>query len=530
MANFPHLKLINRLSGTSKPKRAFGDPDERTSLNLEKKSLHAKNLRNNINSISTAWDSELQERRNNGLPDLFNPNTIPLYLQIDPNVFNPEFLKGFGIEVISEEEEGYIIGASIDGFRSLKEKIKQFVKHGKAINTSTLWQIVEGNIWRRNLILSQELNDRWDRILDNDNFLLEIGVACYMKLSDEPVVLKGETKAKFNKRHEKWLDKWREQSIQRDNLIDERTELLKNFVEEYNGELLTDEFVSFPDSFCCRIKISGIGLKDLVNTFQYVFEIAEAEEILVSTSNDTNNEIIEATIIAPDADAPAVCVIDSGILEGHKLLSASIVSAKSKSYVPGDASVIDAVGGGGHGTKVAGAVLYGANIPKAGDKIKLPFFLVNARILNKSNELSNSLYPPVLMEDVSDDFKESKIFNLSVASLRPCKITHMSQWASTIDKLMFEKQILFIIATGNIRSGLGHTTNPGINHHLNSGRNYPDYLFENASRIANPSQSCFALAVGSVCHSDFEDLDRNSFGRYGEPSAFTRTGLGLWEL
>lgn len=530
MANFPHLKLINRLSGSPKPKKAIPTPNERTELNLEKKNLHAENLSNNINSISTAWNSELLERKNKGLPVLFDPETIPLYLQIDSNVFNPEFLKGFGIEIITEEEEGYIIGASVDGFRSLKEKIKQFVKHGKALNTATLWQIVEGNIWRRNLILSQELNDRWDKISDNDNFLLEIGVACYMKLSDEPVIKKGENKAKFNQRHENWLIKWREQSIQRDNLIDERTELLKNFVEEYNGELLEDEFVSFPDSFCCRIKINGIGLKDLVNTFQYVFEIAEAEEILVSTSKDTHNEIIEATIIAPDADAPAVCVIDSGILEGHKLLSASIISAKSKSYVPGDGSVIDAVGGGGHGTKVAGAILYGANIPKAGDKIKLPFFLFNARILDRDNELSNSLYPPSLMEQVFNDFSESKVFNMSVASLRPCKTTHMSQWAATLDKLMFEKQILFILAVGNIRAGVGHLTNPGINHHLKKGINYPDYLFENASRIANPSQSCFALTVGSVCLSDFEDLDRNSFGHYGEPSAFTRTGLGLWGM
>ena len=179
---------------------------------------------------------------------------------------------------------------------------------------------------------------------------------------------------------------------------------------------------------------------------------------------------------------------------------------------------------------MAGAVLYGANIPKAGDEIKLPFFLLNARILDRNNLLSSSLYPPVLMEQVLDDFNESKVFNLSVASMRPCKITHMSQWAATIDKLMFEKRILFIIAAGNIKPGLGQLTNPGINHHLNNGKNYPDYLFEKASRIANPSQSCFALTVGSVCHSDFEDLDWNSFGRYGEPSSFTRTGLGLWGM
>lgn len=530
MANFPHLKLISRLSGTPKSKSGRRKYDDRTLENLKHKNQHGQNLRANVTSISDAWNSELDARKEKGLPELPNPKIIPIYLQIDPNLLNPEFLKGFGIEIISEEEEGFIIGASIDGFRSLSKKINEFVNAGKAINISDLMQIAEGNRWRRDLILSHELNDRWDRIVDDEIFLLEIGIACFVKLSEEPSRKKGETLVKYNKRHEKWLTKWREQSINRDNLIDERADLLKNFVELYGGELITDEFVSFPDSFCCRIKINGLGLKDLVNNFQFVFEIAEAEELSASTSEESYTEIIEATITPPDSDAPIICIIDSGILEGHKLLSPSIVSTMSKSYVPGDSSVIDAVGGGGHGTKVAGAVLYGANIPKAGDKIKLPFFLSNARILDRNNELSNNLYPPVLMEQISSDFSDSKIFNLSVTSLRPCRTTHMSQWSATIDKLMFEKEILFIIATGNIRKGIGHLTNPGINHHLNNGKNYPEYLFENASRISNPSQSCFALTVGSVCHADFEDLDKKSFGQFGEPSAFTRTGLGLWKM
>ena len=289
-------------------------------------------------------------------------------------------------------------------------------------------------------------------------------------------------------------------------------------------------FITFSDSFCCRIKINGIGLKDLVNNFQFVFEINEAEELSAPNSEEKNTEIIEAIITAPDADSPSICIIDSGILEGHKLLSPAILTTKSKSYVPGDISVVDAVGGGGHGTKVAGAVLYGANIPKGDDKVKLRFFLSNARILNQDRKLPIQLYPPALMEHVLDDFSESKVFNLSVTYSTPCRTTHMSQWSATIDKLMFERKVLFIIATGNIKSGLGHLTNPGINQHLNSGTNYPDYLYENASRISDPSQSCFALTVGSVCHANFEDLDKKSFGRFGEPSSFTRTGLGLWGM
>lgn len=530
MADFPHLQLISKVTGTPRPKRFVPDEDERTTINLQNRQQHGRTLSTSVDAIQNAWQTELVARRNKGLPDLPNPQTIPLYLQIDPSVFSLDFLKGFGIEIISEEEEGYIIGASADNFISLREKIDKFVNDNKATNTSTLWQIIDGNVWRRNLILSKELNDRWDGITDGDLFLLEVGVACYVKLSEEPEKEEDETDEHFNTRHARWQTRLTQQQLAVDELTDSRTELLRDFVEVYGGELLMDDFINFPDSFCCRIKVNGAGLKDLVTNFQYLFEVSEADDVSNLASGTEEEESIEATIIEPDDDSPQVCIIDSGILEGHRLLSPAIITAKSKSYVPGDASVIDAVGLGGHGTKVAGAVLYSTTLPRVGDTIKLPFFIVNARILNHENEVVKDLHLPKLMEQILDDFHESKVFNLSVASLRPCKTTHMSLWAAMIDKLMFERNILFIVATGNVGRGVGHLTNPGINQHLINGTNYPYYLYEDASRICNPGQSCFALTVGSVCHADYDDLDKNSFGRYGEPSAFTRVGLGLWGM
>lgn len=384
MANFPHLTLVNRLQGTHKTsKRGGGDPNERTVANLNNKGQHGQALSTVTNSLSDDWTQQLEERKNKGLPELPDSKTIPIYLQIDSTIFNPEFLKGFGIEIISEEQDGYIIGASADGFKSLREKINQFIYENKAKNTSQLWQIVEGNIWRRDIILSKELNERWDQIKDTDVFTLEIGVACYIKLSDEPLREKGETEARFNKRHATWLAKWQQQSEKRDELVDERTNLLAEFLKIYGGEILFEQFITFPDSFCCRIRVNGMCLKDLVNNFQFVFEITESEDLAVLASANSHNEEIDVTITKLDNGSPEICVIDSGILEGHKLLNPAIISSKSKSYVPGDASVIDAVSGGGHGTKVAGAVLYSSTIPKTGETLKLPFFLVNARILDK---------------------------------------------------------------------------------------------------------------------------------------------------
>ncbi len=48
-------------------------------------------------------------------------------------------------------------------------------------------------------------------------------------------------------------------------------------------------------------------------------------------------------------------------------------------------------------------------------------------------------------------------------------------------------------------------------------------------RLANPSQSCFSLSVGSINHSDFEDEYWHSLGEENDISAFSRIGTGIWD-
>lgn len=55
-------------------------------------------------------------------------------------------------------------------------------------------------------------------------------------------------------------------------------------------------------------------------------------------------------------------------------------------------------------------------------------------------------------------------------------------------------------------------------------------MLRKASRIANPGQSCFSLTVGSVSRTKYEDDDRESIAAEDEPSSFTRTGPGIWNM
>jgi hypothetical protein len=213
-------------------------------------------------------------------------------------------------------------------------------------------------------------------------------------------------------------------------------------------------------------------------------------------------------------------------------LAPAIDAASSHSFINGDASTADVAPNGGHGTRVAGAILYPHLIPDKGE-YTLPFYIQNARVLEPLNGravLPVDLYPPKLMEDVVGYYGDTRIFNMSINASSACKLVHMSSWAATIDKLMHDNNLLFVLSAGNLDQETGNTRRPGIKDHLRAGRNYPDFLLEGSSRIGNPAQSCFALTVGSVCIDKFDDPSRESFGAKDEPSSFSRTGLGLWGM
>ncbi len=535
MARFPHLKLARRIDGLYKSKQIAVKKtvNPTTKANLDSRAEHGSGLLRNLDHLSAYWADNLKTRSENNLPELPDSDVISVLLQIDTKEFDLESLKSFGIDIIAEEEDGFIIGTSADGFKSLREKIGKFIKEeGKFKNKAAqLWQINYGDQWRVDQILSDELKTKWAQITDNDSIIIDIGIACYQKISKQPNKIKDESTQKFEARLDRWAVRKTNQEIERDELARKRQIEFEKLVTAYKGEFL-GSYVDIDDSFSCRIKISGKGLKDIVLNYQYLFEVAEYDPLSIDVHSTGEIDYIAPNLKAPGANFSKVCIIDSGIQEEHRLLSNAINRANSTSFIPGDTRTADVSGNGGHGTRVAGAVLFPYGIPRTGD-YQLPCIIQNARVLVQISSytvLPETLYPPQLMEEIVAHFEGTRIFNMSINSFSPCRLIHMSQWSSTIDKLMFENNILFILSAGNLRIESRNINNPGIKEHLDAGRNYPDYLLENSSRIGNPAQSCFALTVGSVCISKFETDSKESFGGKDDPSSFSRTGLGLWEM
>lgn len=512
MEQFPHLKFIQKLVG--KPRLSGGGtPNPQSEYNRNNREAHSANLGQFVSKVKRDWQNAYFARKDKSLAPL-NDEVVPIFLQINPDILNAEFdLQAFGIEIISEENDGFIIGASVDNLRTLEEKINSFVEGGHGSGRiAELWQIISGNReeWKPQHILSDYLFERWSEIDDSAKYTVEVGIAFDKPLGAEPDPTKKGGVAR--------LEKYRQKQQERDEGLMQRETDFEEFIKYY-GEIISG-YVELEDCFGCEVTISGKGLKDLVLNYPFVFEVTEIEEIAGVIGEVTDEQDNDLEILPPDEYAPLVGVVDSGIMENHRLLDVAIDTANSKSYLPGGNSTADDVKGGGHGTRVAGAILYPLGVSKHQSPYKLPCYIRNLRVLDSKNELPHR-YPAALLQKIVRENTDCSLFNLSINSIQVHRRRHMSAWATSIDKVMFDNDVLFVVSAGNVHRDT-------IRDYIKNGIAYPNFLEELYCGIANPGQSCFAITVGSINHASFDDPAWQSLGNERNISAFSRTGPGIW--
>lgn len=565
--NFPHLPLPLVKRGAFRA-QGFGEADARTDLNKEDRAGHSQRLLGQARAVSDYFKRARGERGAEA-PDI--PGGIPLLLEIDPEAFEDLdwLITTFGLEIVSEEVDGYVIVASEDVELSVLEaKINDFATAGYGSgNTARIYSISDDDA-RVRRVLSEALYQQWP-LADHREFVVEISIECLgttrvppyperrMAETDEQVRERfnrylaqrnpreqfekyvkrnpkktEQTLASYERSKAAWTRKRDEAEAEWENLKEARENLIVSFVEGYGGEVLDlyeaaeRKLFRFPDSLGARIRILGVGLKDLVQNIPYVFEVTEPDEFELLPAGAAHQQPAPDGLVLfpPDLEAPRVCVIDSGIQEEHVLLEPAIERECSLSLVA-DGSVSDFVRPGGHGTRVAGAVLYGEAIPESGEHA-LTLWVQNARVLDGDCKVPHAMYPPDALAEIVRVFQEAtgtRIYNHSINASRPCRLKYMSAWAAAIDLMSHERDLLFVQSAGNIPRWLDGIGAMGIINHLQAGRDYPQYLTEDSCRIANPAQSLHALTVGSVSYGA-----GGCFGGPGEPSSFSRTGLGPW--
>jgi hypothetical protein len=543
---FPHIQLSLAKEGIAAPQGRGRKKDPQTLANSGDRWGHGSRLKSSVSSITANWKDTQEKREEEEQPEL--PKSRRIILKVDPNSFDPESLKSYGIELIAEIEDGYIIGASADlKLSELRKKIGKFIReeHGGG-KIAEIWELIDG-IKKPEYILSPELMAHWDLVKDGQIYTVDVGIACVgikSKLPNCPKRETNESDEHFEKRVNRWIEKRQLTDQEWEAIAWERQDEFEFFIQAYQGSIIKgfqDEggiigTARLPDSFSCRLQISGKGLKDLVFNFPYLFDVSEPDEFAeFKVEREALSDVDTPTfkLQAPKLNAPKVCVIDSGIQERHPLLKAAIDSDNSRSWVPKETDqTADYVSHGGHGTRVAGAVLYPITIPRIG-KEKAICWIQNARVLAVDCKLPKQLFPPKLLGDIVDFYhskKNTRIFNHSIAGTLPCPTQYMSPWAAAIDNLTWKNDILFIVAAGNLpfRGKIGYTR-LSVKDHLAANRLCPDYLLENSCRIANPAQSFQALTVGSISPASYHALPYSSISQKDKPSAFSCSGLGIWD-
>lgn len=528
MKEFPHLKLPFRVDGGYQfHGGGGGDKGQQTLINLENREGHGSFLKSRIEKLHDRWEKLAASRKEEGRP-LPNEHDIPVFLKIDTAVFpNIDSLVNWGVEVISEEEDGFVIGASTDKLEAFKKNVEGFLKkEGTYKDTaSKIWDFSPNSAWKKRL-LKGDLAKVWDTLEEEKRYTIELSVSCYVpNIKKYPELKDFDSEEKFSAKVEEFRLHEQQLSIDRDDKQMRRESEIESYLKTYGGELL-DIWDNQVDAVFFKIAINGAGLRDLVFTYQYLFEV-KVESKFALGDEEVGMEEFELETLSPADDAVRICVIDSGIQEEHRLISKAVDGTSSRSYVTGDPEIADFVKNSGHGTKVAGAILYPYQIPAQGE-YQLETIIQNARILDRNNRISQNEFAPKLMEKIVGDYAGTKIFNLSVCDDDAYLGTHMPVLAASIDKLIHEKDIIFVIAAGNLYEDNHDALNPGIRQHLDAGLSYPDFLNLDYSKIANPGTSYFAITVGSISAADYEDDDYKSIAGNQFVSPFSRTGLGMW--
>jgi hypothetical protein len=539
--DFMHLPFPLKKTGRAKYPQTPVEGKQVTAQNRQNRQAHSGKLRSHANELSRFWQDRKTERQTQSLPAI--EGGVPFLLEIEPTT-DVEFLRGLGFEVVCDLEEGFIVVSSEQtDLADFLQKVEDFVKlvpTGK-IDPNIGEEICKpirgtGNIAKVYALHSED--DRLKRILYGDLYsqwsvldvatiyTIEVSVSCSGTVAPPhmPDRRENETDDEYNVRVETKRNKYLEEI---DNLIWERQTQLQNIVYDYKGEIVTS-FIDDGDTFSVTLKLSGTALRDLVLNYSYIFEVALKADVSLDTARASTDVMPDDLIVEPPVvGSPVICVIDSGIQENHRYIESAILSDDSICLIPNQIDTSDEVRYGGHGTRVAGAVLYPDGIP-VGGTYELPCFIRNVKILDNNSRLSDEMSREGIIETVVKRFHmeadvKSKTFNHSIGERKPFyELKHMSPWAAKIDEVSYEHDVLFIQAAGNMTADV-------IKAHIQAGHPYPGYLGQALSQISNPAQSLQALTVGSISHSDFETDDVITMGMTGEPSSFSRVGPGIWD-
>ncbi|MBN1412559.1 MAG: S8 family peptidase [Spirochaetales bacterium] len=290
-----------------------------------------------------------------------------------------------------------------------------------------------------------------------------------------------------------WIEVWLrispEESFYSEE-INNFTKLLQILNIEYKNNLLL-----FSERAVILINANRDQLIQLMDSSDILAEFRSSQEpagFWVNESNSDQSQWVESilTRLHFGSSNLKVCILDSGVNQGHQLLNPVLKNNDCLSVNP-TWGTDDHESGGGHGTLMAGIIAYGQleSALSSNDDITILHKLCSVKILPRTGNNKKELYGDITKQAVSRAEIQNPLlfilYCLAVTSSEDIDKGRPSSWSGAIDELAYgegKKQRLFLISAGNIRSEQDWMNYPNSN-----------YL----SSVQNPAQAWNALTIGA---------------------------------
>lgn len=326
-----------------------------------------------------------------------------------------------------------------------------------------------------------------------------------------------------------WCELWlRTEEMTADDVVVKTHEICNDIEIETNNERL-----DFPERTVIVIRANRIQLQELFERSDNLAEFRLAKEPVSFWSSMLPYEQTEAVDnllqrISYQDKGVSICILDSGINNGHRLLETFCSDAEKVTYHP-DWNPNDHKG---HGTQMAGVAVFGdlAKALESSESFFVTHRIFSGKLLPPNNFHDNEvkLYGFITAQTISkceiEIPERIRHYCLAVTSNNETDHGRPSSWSAAVDSLisgqMDGERRLILISAGNatnILSTNSLTEYPGINRKL---------------EIQNPAQSWNAITVGAYTEktriTDPDYCEYTPLAQFGELSPNSTTSLA-WD-